>query len=201
MVFMAGAAGRDLPVNLGQAIDLFHVGNEVVDVFGKDGHRASLALSAPRLKKRSVLALQGVRPLRDFRLLYIMRISRGLGGSVELTEALLIVAVTFFLVVVALIIAFRFGLAKEFERAAELREAQRQSVDAARRQTQETQERTEKLRQRALETQQKNDEYRVKNDALHARAEALQDRAERHLERWANILDRVEALVERLDKR
>ena len=61
----------------------------------------------------------------------------------EITEALVIVAVTFVLVVVALVIAFRFGLAKEFQRAAEVREEQRKAVEASRRQTQEARERTE----------------------------------------------------------
>ena len=116
----------------------------------------------------------------------------------SLTEAVLIAGITFVLVVVALAVAFRLGLGKEFQKAVELREQSRQILETTRRNQQESREYMEAARKSAAE---RNEGLHAKGEAMSARTREIQERQERNQERWLRIFDRAEALLDRLEKR
>jgi hypothetical protein len=116
----------------------------------------------------------------------------------SLTEAVLILAAVFALAVIGLSVAVRLGIGREFHKAMELRDEQRDVLANTRRNQQESREYLEESRKRTAQT---NEELRGWADVMEERTKRNVERAERNQERWEKILSRAEVLLDSLEKR
>ena len=116
----------------------------------------------------------------------------------SLTEAVLIAAVVFVLVVIGLTVAVRLGLGKEFQKAVALREESLKVLELTRRNQEESRQYVEGVRK---STAERNEDLRVRAEAVEERTKKSLERAERSHERWEKILSRAEALLDGLEQR